>query len=218
MPPQGSPTPGAAELTQVPRRRSSPVSTPRPRKKNNPGTLRAAPPEPHRIRERGARSARRHRRRRAICCRAMAATSDSTTLRRRCTTSPLLLERYLTAGLRITELAVGDAGAEPGTATYTISTVVTQNQHVEGLAARHARRHCSSIITFPADGEYVFSGRLLKTVAEGLRRGRRPRDAASVHRHHRWQAGLLGTDRRQGGSRASRREQRRWRAKSSTSA
>ncbi|HEU4690531.1 MAG TPA: DUF1587 domain-containing protein, partial [Vicinamibacterales bacterium] len=30
-------------------------------------------------------------------------------------TSPLLLERYLSAGLRIAELAVGDAGAEPGT-------------------------------------------------------------------------------------------------------
>jgi hypothetical protein len=83
------------------------------------------------------------------------------------TTSPLLLERYLAAGLRIAELAVGDAGAETGTATYTISTVVTQDQHVEGLPlgtrggilVRHA---------FPADGEYVFSGRLLKTVAEGL--------------------------------------------------
>ena len=83
------------------------------------------------------------------------------------TTSPLLLERYLTAALRIAELAVGDAAAEPGTATYTIGTVVTQNQHVDGLPlgtrggmlARH---------TFPADGEYVFSGRLLKTVAEGL--------------------------------------------------
>jgi hypothetical protein len=83
------------------------------------------------------------------------------------TTSPLLLERYLTAGLRIAELAVGDAGAETGTATYTISTVVTQDQHVEGLPlgtrggilVRHA---------FPADGEYVFLGRLLKTVAEGL--------------------------------------------------
>ena len=82
-------------------------------------------------------------------------------------TSPLLLERYLTAGLRIAELAVGDAGSEPGTYTYTIGTVVSQNQHVEGLPlgtrggllARH---------TFPADGEYVFSGRLLKTVAEGL--------------------------------------------------
>ena len=83
------------------------------------------------------------------------------------TTSPLLLERYLTAGLRIAELAVGDAGAEPGTATYTISTVVTQNQHVEGLPLG-TRGGMLVPHTFPADGEYVFSGRLLKTVAEGL--------------------------------------------------
>ena len=83
------------------------------------------------------------------------------------TTSPLLLERYLTAGLRIAELAVGDAGAEPGTATYTISTVVTQNQHVEGLPLG-TRGGMVVPHPFPADGEYVFSGRLLKTVAEGL--------------------------------------------------
>ena len=83
------------------------------------------------------------------------------------TTSPLLLERYLTAGLRISELAVGDAGAEPGTATYTISTVVTQNQHVDGLPLG-TRGGLLVRHPFPADGEYVFSGRLLKTVAEGL--------------------------------------------------
>ena len=82
-------------------------------------------------------------------------------------TSPLLLERYLSAGLRIAEFAVGDAGAEPGTNTYTISTVVSQNQHVEGLplgtrGGMLVRHH------FVADGDYVFSGRLLKTVAEGL--------------------------------------------------
>ena len=83
------------------------------------------------------------------------------------TTSPLLLERYLTAGLRIAELAVGDAGAEPGTATFTISTVVTQNQHVEGLPLG-TRGGILVRHPFPTDGEYVFSGRLLKTVAEGL--------------------------------------------------
>jgi hypothetical protein len=81
-------------------------------------------------------------------------------------TSPLLLEGYLTAALRIADLAVGDAEIEPGTATYSVSTVVTQRQHVEGLpigtrgglVVRHV---------FPADGEYVFYGRLLRTVAEG---------------------------------------------------
>jgi hypothetical protein len=45
-----------------------------------------------------------------------------------------MLERCLSAGLRIAELAVGDTGAEPGTATFTIGTVVTQNQHVAGAA------------------------------------------------------------------------------------
>jgi mono/diheme cytochrome c family protein len=83
------------------------------------------------------------------------------------TTSPLLLERYLTAGLRISELAVGDAEAEPGTHTYTISTVVSQLQHVEGLPLG-TRGGMLVRHNFPADGEYVFSGRLLKTVAEGL--------------------------------------------------
>jgi cytochrome c5 len=83
------------------------------------------------------------------------------------TTSPLLLERYLTAALRVADLAVGDAEAEPGATTYPISTVVTQNQHVEGLplgtrGGMLVRHH------FPSDGEYVFSAKLLKTVAEGL--------------------------------------------------
>ena len=58
-------------------------------------------------------------------------------------------------------------GSEPGTYTYTISTVVTQTQHVEGLPLG-TRGGMIVRHTFPADGEYVFSGRLLKTVAEGL--------------------------------------------------
>jgi cytochrome c5 len=82
------------------------------------------------------------------------------------TTSPLLLERYLTAALRISELAVGDPESEPGTATFSISTVVTQGQHVEGLPLG-TRGGTAVQYDFPADGEYVFYGRLLRTVAEG---------------------------------------------------
>jgi mono/diheme cytochrome c family protein len=82
------------------------------------------------------------------------------------TTSPLLLERYLTAALRISELAVGDAEAEPGTQTFSISTVVTQGQHMEGLPLG-TRGGTLVSYDFPADGEYVFYGRLLRTVAEG---------------------------------------------------
>jgi cytochrome c5 len=82
------------------------------------------------------------------------------------TTSPLLLERYLTAALRISELAVGDPEVEPGTATFSISTVVTQGQHVDGLPLG-TRGGTLVEYDFPADGEYVFYGRLLRTVAEG---------------------------------------------------
>jgi hypothetical protein len=82
-------------------------------------------------------------------------------------TSPLLLERYLTAGLRIAEAAVGDRSAEPGTVTFTVSTTTTQTKHVEGLPFG-TRGGMVVPHHFPADGEYVFSGRLLKTVAEGL--------------------------------------------------
>jgi hypothetical protein len=83
------------------------------------------------------------------------------------TTSPLLLERYLTAALRISELAVGDAQAEPGAVTFTIPTTTSQYTHVEGLPLG-TRGGLVVPHHFPADGEYVFSGRLLKTVAEGL--------------------------------------------------
>lgn len=82
------------------------------------------------------------------------------------TTSPMLLERYLTAALRISEIAVGDPEVEPGTATFSIGTVVTQRQHVDGLPLG-TRGGTLAHYDFPADGEYVFYGRLLRTVAEG---------------------------------------------------
>ena len=80
--------------------------------------------------------------------------------------SPMLVEGYLTAALRIADLAIGDADAEPGTATYSIGTEVTQREHVEGLPLG-TRGGTVVGHTFPADAEYVFSGRLLRTVAEG---------------------------------------------------
>jgi len=83
------------------------------------------------------------------------------------TTSPLLLERYLTAALRVADLAVGDATAETDKTTYTINKVVTQDHHVEGLPLG-TRGGLVVTHTFPVDGEYVFGGRLLDTVAEGL--------------------------------------------------
>jgi cytochrome c5 len=82
------------------------------------------------------------------------------------TTSPLLLERYLSAALQISQIAVGDAEAEPGTMSFTIPTTLTQRQHVEGLPLG-TRGGTVVHYDFPADAEYVFYGRLLDTVAEG---------------------------------------------------
>ena len=80
--------------------------------------------------------------------------------------TPMLLEGYLTAALRISDLAIGDAEAEPGTSTYSIPSIVTQREHVDGLPLG-TRGGILVEHTFPADGEYVFYGRLLRTVAEG---------------------------------------------------
>ncbi len=82
------------------------------------------------------------------------------------TTSPLLLDRYLSAALQISDIAVGDAEAEPGTLSFTIPTTETQRQHIEGLPLG-TRGGTVVHYDFPADGEYVFYGRLLDTVAEG---------------------------------------------------
>ena len=81
-------------------------------------------------------------------------------------TSPLLLERYLTAAQRISAQAVGDPDVVPGTVEYSISREFTQKGHVDGLplgtrggtVVRHV---------FPADGEYKLSGRLVRGVEEG---------------------------------------------------
>jgi hypothetical protein len=165
MPPQGSPTPGPAELTRF---RTALVASldAAAAKKNEPGRYVL-----HRLNRTEYANAVRD---------LLGVTVDVTDLlpsdggdfgfdniATALNTSPLLLERYLTAALRIAELAVGDAGAEPGTHTYTISTVVTQDKHVEGLPLG-TRGGMLVNHHFPADGEYVFSGRLLKTVAEGL--------------------------------------------------
>jgi hypothetical protein len=165
MPPLGSPTPGAAELARF---RSALVAhlDAAAEKKKDPGTFVL-----HRLNRTEYANAVRD---------LLGVTIDATDLlpsdggdfgfdnvATALKTSPLMLERYVAAGLKVAELAVGDATAEPGTATYTISTVVTQTQHVEGLPLG-TRGGVLVRHTFPADGEYVFSGRLLKTVAEGL--------------------------------------------------
>jgi len=83
------------------------------------------------------------------------------------TTSPLLLERYLTVALRVADMAVGNAEQIPGVATYSIPFDTTQDYHLEGLPLG-TRGGVSVTHYFPADGEYVMAGRLLRGVEEGL--------------------------------------------------
>ena len=165
MPPQGSPTPGAAELATF---RSSLIANldTAAARKNSPGKYVL-----HRLNRTEYANAVRDLVGVTVDVSDMLPSDGGEfgfdNIATALNTSPLLLERYLSAGLKIAELAVGDASAEPGTATFTISTVVTQNQHVEGLPLG-TRGGILVRHPFPADGEYVFSGRLLKTVAEGL--------------------------------------------------
>jgi hypothetical protein len=83
------------------------------------------------------------------------------------TTSPLLLERYLTVALRVADMAVGNPEAAVTATAYRIPFELTQDKHLDGmpLGTRGGTRVTH---TFPADGEYVFSGRLVRGVEEGL--------------------------------------------------
>jgi len=81
-------------------------------------------------------------------------------------TSPLLLERYLTAAQRISTMAVGDPNVRPGTTEYQISREFTQSGHIEGLPLG-TRGGTQVRHVFPADGEYKLFGRLVRGVEEG---------------------------------------------------
>jgi len=81
-------------------------------------------------------------------------------------TSPLLLERYLSVGLRVADMAVGNADAVVGSASYRLPFDTTQDYHLEGLPIG-TRGGLVVHHNFPADGEYVFSGRLVRGVEEG---------------------------------------------------
>src|SRR5205085_11327165 len=82
------------------------------------------------------------------------------------TTSPLLLDGYVTAAQRISTLALGDREVKPGTAEYLITRNFSQKGQIEGLplGTRGGRvvRH-----VFPADGEYKLFGRLYRGIEEG---------------------------------------------------
>ncbi|MES2624726.1 MAG: DUF1592 domain-containing protein [Pseudomonadota bacterium] len=81
-------------------------------------------------------------------------------------TSPMLLDRYMTVGLRVADLALGNTDAALSVTSYAIPFDTTQEQHLAGMPIG-TRGGVAATHYFPTDGEYVFSARPLQGVAEG---------------------------------------------------
>jgi cytochrome c5 len=76
--------------------------------------------------------------------------------------SPVLLESYLSAGERISALAIGDLKTPPIGEVYRVRQDASQNRHVEGLPLGTV----GGILvkqTLPLDGEYEFQVKLFRT-------------------------------------------------------
>jgi hypothetical protein len=82
------------------------------------------------------------------------------------TTSPFLLERYLTVALRVADMAIGNPEAVVTATSYRLPFELTQDKHLEGMPLG-TRGGTTVRHIFPADGEYVLSGRLIRGVEEG---------------------------------------------------
>jgi len=77
--------------------------------------------------------------------------------------TPALLERYVTAAMRISTAVVGDPRAEASETKFPIRLDVNQLGHVEGLPLG-TRGGTVVRYNFPADGEYVLAASLYRTV------------------------------------------------------
>ncbi len=80
--------------------------------------------------------------------------------------SPLLLDRYMTVGLRVADLALGNPDASLSVTNYKIPFDTSQEKHLAGFPLG-TRGGVRATHYFPADGEYVFSARPLQGIAEG---------------------------------------------------
>ena len=69
--------------------------------------------------------------------------------------SPTVLEGYLRAASKISNIALGDRNASPTEATFKVPRTQSQMHHIEGTPWG-TRGGISVVHTFPADGEYTF--------------------------------------------------------------
>ena len=106
------------------------------------------------------------------------------------TVSPLLLERYMSAGRKISRLAIGDSSALPSFETYNVPRYLLQDDHMGddlpfGTRGGTAIRHY-----FPLDGEYVIRIRLQKNSRAYIRGLGEPTSSTSA-----WMAQESGNSR-----------------------
>lgn len=81
--------------------------------------------------------------------------------------SPTLLNRYISAGQKISRLAVGAAPRAPGGDTFRIRPDVTQDVHIAGLPFG-TRGGALISYHFPQDGEYEIQVHLMRDRNEGI--------------------------------------------------
>ncbi len=77
--------------------------------------------------------------------------------------TPALLDRYLTASMRISTVVVGDPQAEAQEAKFPLRIDYNQGSHIDGLPIG-TRGGTAVTYNFPADGEYVLSAALYRPV------------------------------------------------------
>ena len=104
--------------------------------------------------------------------------------------SPTLMERYLSAAQKISRLAVGTPPPLPNVDYFRIADDLQQDDHLQGTAVRHARRHAIRY-TFPTRRRIRDSGQA---------GARSERERAALHRA----AASRGEPRRRAASRCSR--------------
>jgi len=89
--------------------------------------------------------------------------------------SPVLLERYLAAALRISALAVGDVSIAAAEETYRPRADSTQSRHIDGLPLG-TRGGALIHHTFPVDAEYIIRPTLWRNNVGRLRGTTDPHD------------------------------------------
>lgn len=80
------------------------------------------------------------------------------------TLSPLLMERYLTAAMTISDLAIGDANQNPVVETYIIAENLEQNERIDESLPFSSNGGIAIDHYYPADGEYTITVKLRRLI------------------------------------------------------